>query len=197
MDGTSDRVKPGANHAEPCVRPEPPAAWSPSARERLFRLAYRLLWNRADAEDAVQDALLTAFDRSAQLKDTDKWWPWIYRIVVQKCRLLGRRASLRRRHEQVMAELPPIHNPALSSGSAEVKSLMIELLNELPRRQREVLVLRHLQGMAFHEIAEVLDLTSETARVHALRGRERLLALWVQRYPEWIEGSTPVEGDRP
>jgi len=174
-----------------------PKQASPSARERLFRLAYRLLWNRADAEDAVQDALLAAHDRSAQLKDADKWWPWVCRIVVQKSRLLGRRTSLRRRHEQLLSELAPTHEEAMSSGSAEAKALVIELLDELPRRQREVMVLRHLQGMAFNEIAEVLELSPETARVHAQRGRERLLFLMEQRHPEWMEESAPEQGDRP
>lgn len=195
MDGTSDRVKPGASHAEPSLRPEPPGPWSPSARDRLFRLAYRLLWNRADAEDAVQDALLAAHDRSAQLKDANKWWPWVCRIVVQKCRLLGRRASLRKRHEQVLAELTPTHEKVMSSGSAEAKAMVIEILDELPRRQREVLVLRHLQGMAFEEIANVLELSPETARVHAQRGRERLLALIEQRHPEWSEESASERDD--
>ena len=75
----------------------------------------------------------------------------------------------------------------MTSGSAELKTLVIELLDELPRRQREVLVLRHLQGMTFEEVALVLELAPETARVHAQRGRERLLSLVERRYPQWIE----------
>lgn len=164
-----------------------PRQASPSARDRLFRLAYRLLWSRADAEDAVQEALLTAHARSAQLKDADKWWPWICRIVVQRCRLLGRQASLRRRHERAVAELTLGQDRSRPSASAEAKTLVIELLDELPRRQREVLVLRHLQGMAFNEIAAVLELSPETARVHAQRGRERLAAMMGERHPSWME----------
>lgn len=188
MDETDDRVKSGASHAKSGVQPEPLAPWSLSARDRLFRLAYRLMWNWADAEDAVQDALLTAYERSTQLRDSEKWWPWVCRIVVQRCRLLGRRASLRKRHEQAFTDLVPTHDAARSSGSVELKTLVIELLDELPRRQREVLVLRHLQGMAFGEIAEVLALSPETARVHAQRGRERLAVLIAERRPQWMEG---------
>ena len=187
MDGTDDRVKSGASHAKSGIQPEPPAPWSPSAREKLFRLAYRFLWNRADAEDAVQDALLAAYERSTQLRDANKWWPWVCRIVVQRCRLLGRRASLRKRHEQALADLVPTHNAARSSDSAETKALVIELLDQLPRRQREVLVLRHLQGMTFDEVAEVLELAPETARVHAQRGRERLAAMIKKQQPKWID----------
>ncbi len=187
MNGTEERVNPGAKQAEPVGSREGEAPWSTSARDKLFRLAYRLLWNRADAEDAVQDALLTAHQRSTQLRDSEKWWPWVCGIVVQRCRLLGRRASLRRRHEQAFAEQSPTLETAMTSGSAELKALVIELLDELPRRQREVLVLRHLQGMNFEEVAEVLELAPETARVHAQRGRERLLSLIERRYPQWIE----------
>jgi len=167
----------------------PVIPWSPTARDKLFRLAYRLLWNRADAEDAVQDALLAAYERSAQLRDSEKWWPWVCRIVVQRCRLMGRRASLRRRHELAFADLVPTHESARSSGSADLKTLVITLLDELPRRQREVLVLRHLQGMTFEEVAVALELAPETARVHAQRGRERLLSLIERRCPQWIEPS--------
>jgi len=181
-------VNPGAKQAEPVGSREREAPWSPSARDRLFRLAYRLLWNRADAEDAVQDALLTAYEQSNQLRDSEKWWPWVCRIVVQRCRLLGRRASLRRRHEQVFAELSPILATAKTPGSVELKALVIELLDDLPRRQREVLVLRHLQGMTFEEVAQVLELAPETARVHAQRGRERLAALIARRRRSWMDG---------
>ena len=72
-------------------------------------------------------------------------------------------------------------------GSSELKAMLIELLDELPRRQREVLVLRHLQGMPFEEIAAVLDLAPETARVHAQRGRERLATLIARRHLQWTE----------
>jgi RNA polymerase sigma-70 factor (ECF subfamily) len=185
--GTNDTVKPGTSHAESGNLPEPLAPWSESARERLFRLAYRLLWNRADAEDAVQEALLAAYDRSAQLRDAEKWRPWVCRIVVQRCRLLGRRASTRRRHERFLGEISPTRDAAAESGSAELKVLLVELLDELPRRQREVLVLRHLHGMAFDEIAEVLQLSAETARVHAHRGRERLAAIIERRHPQWLD----------
>jgi RNA polymerase sigma-70 factor (ECF subfamily) len=147
-----------------------------------------LLWNRADAEDAVQEALLAAFDRSAQLREAEKWWPWVCRIVVQRCRLLGRQRSTRRRREGVLRQTAQTHARPASSGSAELKALLIELLDELPRRQREVLVLRHVQGMAFEERAAVLELAPATARVHAQRGRERLAALIAKTYPQWAEG---------
>jgi len=184
VNGSEKRVNSGAKQAEPLGSREGEAPWSPSARDRLFRMAYRLLWNQADAEDAVQEAMLTAYERSTQLRDSEKWWPWVCKIVVQRCRLLGRRASLRKRHEQAFADLVPTHDAARSSGSAELKALVIELLHELPRRQREVLVLRHLQGMTFEEVAEVLELAPETARVHAQRGREWLLSLIERHYPQ-------------
>ena len=187
MDGTDEKVNPGAKQAVPVGSREGEAPWSPSARDKLFRLAYRFLWNQADAEDAVQDALLAAYDRLDQLRDVNKWWPWVCRIVVQRCRLLGRRASLRKRHEQALADLVPTHNAARSSDSAETKALVIELLDQLPRRQREVLVLRHLQGMTFDEVAEVLELAPDTARVHAQRGRERLAAMIKKQQPKWID----------
>ena len=61
------------------------------------------------------------------------------------------------------------------------------LLMELPQRQHEVMVLRHLQGMPFEEIARVLDIAPATARVHARAGRETLRSLILKRDPDWFD----------
>jgi len=59
------------------AREPTPDVASPAIRDRLFRLAYRLLWNHDDAEDAVQNVLAAALTKGGQLRDGDKWWPWI------------------------------------------------------------------------------------------------------------------------
>ncbi|MCH7885647.1 MAG: hypothetical protein IIC01_10400, partial [Planctomycetes bacterium] len=77
-----------------------PTTVSPSVRDRLVRLAYRFLWNRDDAEDAVQEALTVAHQKRSALRDSSKWWSWVRRIVVQQCRVSGRRSAMRRIHAE-------------------------------------------------------------------------------------------------
>jgi len=173
------------------AREPTPDVASPAIRDRLFRLAYRLLWNHDDAEDAVQNVLAAALTKGGQLRDGDKWWPWICRIVVRQCHRLGRGKSLRRRHEAKHATM--LRPASEEAGDADdLKVLVRELLGKLPRRQREVLVLRHFEEMPYDEIAVVLSMSPSTARVHAQAARERMLELISQRNPNG--GSRPGPG---
>lgn len=167
----------------------PESAYSRLVHDRLVRLAYRFLWNREDAEDAAQDALVTAYGREHELRDTDKWWNWICRILVHRCHEHGRRKLRRQRLE------PAIYGDALrriedrgTNGFPDEPGWLAALIEELPRRQREVIVLRHLEGMDFSEIAEVLGMKPATARVHAQAGRETLRKLILKRHPGWLQG---------
>lgn len=158
------------------------------ARHRLCRLAFRFLWNRDDAEDAVQDALLSAHARRDQLKDDTKWWGWLCRIVVQRCHLHGRRqkrvpktqseAALEWHADSAPAEAPW----ALSETTGAVRDVLLRL----PQRQREVIVLRFLEGMSYDEIAAILEIAPSTTRVHARAGLERLRELMSESHPTWF-----------
>lgn len=151
---------------------------SASVRVRMVRLAYRFLWNQDDAEDVAQEALVTAYQRAASLRDKTKWWSWLSRIVVHRCHEHGRRKQRWERHEDGIRR-------ATGSGvqdwtqdePGDVKEQVRRLLEALPTRQREVTVLRHLQGMSYDEIANVLDISASTARVHARSGLETLRQL--------------------
>ncbi|KAA0223807.1 MAG: sigma-70 family RNA polymerase sigma factor [Phycisphaerae bacterium] len=174
---------------------------TPQKRDELYRLAYRLLWNAADAEDAVQDALVTAEERGGQIADPAKAWSWICRVVVHRCRLTRRVESRRRRgwlrwvvgglgaaHDQDAAAAGDARrNDAGDDGQGEASAVLRTLLPRLPRRQGEVLVLRHLQGMSFEEIGDVLEMSPATARVQAMNARESMLNLMRAEYPDLAE----------
>jgi RNA polymerase sigma-70 factor (ECF subfamily) len=159
--------------------------YSRSQRDRLVRLAYRFLWNQDDAEDVAQDALTIAIDRSEDLRDDDKWWSWMCRIVVHRCHELGRRRKRWQKHEPMVvaginqqAEAPSLEEQAQPSDR------MRDCLNKLPKRQQEVIVLRHFEGMPYERIAEVLEIKAATARVHARAGREMLRTLLLEHWTE-------------
>jgi len=168
-----------------------PAAISQHDRDRLVRLAYRFLWNRDDAEDAAQKALLIGQAQVGELRDPAKWWSWICRIVVRHCHLAARDKQRWRRHEpSISAALGRSKNAAADVGdevaNVELKDLLRRLLPELPPRQQEVLVLRHLEGMSFDAVAEILDIAPATARVYAQAGLERLRTLIRHRHPDLL-----------
>ncbi len=161
---------------------------TPSHRDRLVRLAYRFVWNHDDAEEIAQDALAASCERSRDLRDADRWWSWIRRIVVHRCHALGRRQQTRARHES------RIHTTARSRNDAaggvdtdERKQAVRTLLSELPPRQRDVVTLRHLEGMDYERIAAVLEISAATARVHAHAGRETLRRLLLERHADLFQ----------
>ena len=177
----------------PCQDADPPPLTRPG-RDRLVRLAYRFLWNVDDAEDVVHEALAAAHERVTELRDKRKWWSWVCRIVVRRCHEHGRRKLRRERHDQKLRlaatqEQTSPHEP-LSEGTEIVRQLVLRL----PRRQKEVIVLRHIHGMGFAEIAQVLGISSSTARVHAQAGREALRTLLIERHPDWCDDRGSREG---
>ena len=183
IDNPADVAGDAKTSLAPCER-------SPSrlrvSRDRLVRLAYRFVWNRDDAEDVVQEALARAHERASTLKEHEKWIYWVTRMVIHGCHLQGRRKMRRKRHEGRRATLAASH-PRAASPAVALKEEVRASLAKLPRRQHEVVVLRHLEGMSYERIAELLGMAPATARVHAQAGRERLRTLLLERDERALE----------
>lgn len=166
-----------------------------SLRDRLVRLAYRFLWNLDEAEDVAHDALVKAHERADDLRESDKWWSWVCRIVVHACRARGRQRQRWKRHEEPIGrEASRRAEQGARADAPRSADLLRALLKELPPRQREVIVLRHLQDMPYEKIAELLEITPVTARVHARAAREKLRTLLLERHPGWFTARA-VEGE--
>jgi len=165
-----------------------PFADSGLGRPRLVRLAYRFLWNRDDAEEVVQEALLIAEQRADRLRESGKWWSWVSRIVVNRCHERGRRRRREARLDAVFRDgardREGVAADSTASDAAALKGAVRDALPSLARRQHEVIVLRHLHAMTYAEVGEVLGISPATARVHARAGREALRKLLVARSPE-------------
>jgi len=163
-------------------------------RDRLVRLAYRFLWNQDDAEDAVQDALAVAHEQEDRLRVPARWFSWVCRIVVQRCRLHGRRRQRWLRQATRFAR-PVEAEPTTTAGRDEHAEALRQLVSELPRRQQEVIVLRYLQQMSYEQIAEVLGIAPSTARVHAQAGLETLRDRLLMQRPGWFEDPDSAGGN--
>lgn len=139
----------------------------------LLRFAHLVTGNAADAQDAVQDALVAAYPRWAQLQARGTEDAYVRRAIVNRHISVWR--SLRRRERPVedvavLAEHPST-DPHDRLGDADVAW---RLCLGLPRVQRSAVVLRYYEDQTFAQIAEVLDCTESTARSHV---RRALLAL--------------------
>jgi RNA polymerase sigma-70 factor (sigma-E family) len=135
----------------------------------LVRLAYLLLGDQADAEDVAQDVLEQLYRRWDTLRDGSV--PAYSRTaVVNRCRSLQRRRAVARRFAPRLARAE-----AAESSAVEDQGLW-DLVQALPGRQREVLVLRYWCDLPDVQIAQVLGISSGTVKSSAHHARARLAA---------------------
>ncbi len=145
-------------------------------RGRLFGLAYRLLGQAQDAEDAVQDAYLrwAGADHAAITSPT----AWLDRVLTNLC--LNRLTSATARREYIGPWLPEpvLTEGADPAGDAErhqaVDYASLVLLERLAPVERAVYVLRAAFGYGHRELARLLDLTEDASRQHYRRARQRI-----------------------
>lgn len=141
-----------------------------SARPRLVRIAASLV-GADTAEDVVQDTYITARARIAQLRDPAAIEAWLARICVHRAFRIKRRGK---RLQELLNFVPfQRHTPA-PTGRLELH----ELVENLPPRDRAVVVLQHGYGYSLAEVAELVGISHANARKVSSRTRARLLKQW-------------------
>lgn len=151
---------------------------------RCYSVALRMLGNRAEAEDVTQEAMMRLW------KIAPGWVPgqaqistWLYRVTLNLC------VDLRRRKRP-----DPLENaPEPEDGAASVieqmqevarRDALQEALNQLPDRQRQAVVLRHIEELSNPEIAGIMDISVEAVESLTARGKRSLTAILAGRKDE-------------
>ena len=152
--------------------------------QRLYRAAWSVLRNRADAEEAVQDTYLKAFTGGG-FAGRSSLATWLTRIVVNEA-LSRKRAAQARKRSLADADIAQIDDyreklMSVSFRSPEFQVLRAELaraieaaIARLPEDFRTVLVLRDIEEMSVEETADALDILAATVKTRHLRARRRL-----------------------
>lgn len=142
----------------------------------LLQLAERLLGNRVEAEDAVQDGFVSAWRRLPEFRGEARFKTWIYRIVTNRCLNV-----LRSRRPLVpldgTPELPaPDHqtSPERVTESRAATRALAEAMSLLSPQQRACWVLRELNGQTYEEIAELVGISPQAVRGRIFRARRGL-----------------------
>ncbi len=138
---------------------------------RALVLAERLTGDRAQAEDAVQEALLRVVRNRTRFDPRKAFHPWFYAILRHVCTDLRRR---RRRDRLRLDGEAPRTPPASPPGQAESWADARDLLGRLPSSLADALVLRVYGGMSFAEVAAALGIGTEAAKKRAQRGLRKL-----------------------
>ena len=132
-----------------------------SAGDRLYGVARLILRTTDLAEDAVQEALVSAWQQLPSLRDPDRFDAWLYRLVVNACANQGRQL---RRWSQQVRPLPVEPSIGDDTGSIADRDQLERGFSRLKPEQRAVIVLHYYSGFSATEIAEILGIPDGTAR---------------------------------
>lgn len=157
---------------------------------RVFAVAYRMLGDRAEAEDLSQEVFVALYHALPTFRGESRLSTWIYRITRNRC--LNRLKFLKRRHIGAHADIDDpavargINDPATDTRGArdpdkrlegkELSTLLEQHLMNLPEEQRTLVILRDLEDLSYEEIAEITGLPLGTVKSRLHRARTELCA---------------------
>lgn len=149
---------------------------------RVFRLLYRMLGSREEAEDATQEAFLSLHRHGHRFRREARFSTFLYRVAANAA--LNRRRSLGRararieelgRRQLVETEAPSLApDPEAAAHGVQVQQAVQQALLKLPRDLRMAVVLFDIEGRAYKEIADVLGVPEGTVKSRIHRGRSAL-----------------------
>ena len=155
---------------------------------RLLAVARRLLRSEDDAQDALQDAFLSAYRSLGRFETRARLSTWLHRIVVNAS-LMKLRRRKRKPEESIDDLLPKFKEdghhldppgPWKSTSGAErneVRQAVRAAIDQLPETHRTVLLLRDIEGLDTEETAKVLEVTPNAVKIRLHRARQALRAL--------------------
>ncbi|MDQ3301107.1 MAG: sigma-70 family RNA polymerase sigma factor [Myxococcota bacterium] len=153
-------------------------------RDRVYNITYRMLGNRAEAEDVAQEVFITVFKTIDQFREESKFSTWLYRVTVNHCK--NRIKYLARRHDRDRDELdetsqqqngaiagtpPRTPQPDKALASAQMESILQDAIKTLDDDHRIVVVLRDIEDLSIEEICEITGLPDGTVKSRLHRAR--------------------------
>ena len=140
----------------------------------LFRICLVILCNEKDAEDVVQDTLITYLTKSPTFTDSEHEKAWLITIATNRCKNMRRYNIIRKSLD--ISDLQLYAKDDENYG-------VLDLLMKLPTKHKIVLLLHYVEGYKVDEIAKILAITSSAVKKRLQRGRDLLR----ERYREEIE----------
>jgi len=160
-------------------------------QQTLFNLAYHNMGRRGDVEDVTQKIFTKVYFSLPKFDNDRPFFPWVYRIAVNQCYDELRRA--RRRRSLAFSELNLQDSESIErlirhedltevpvEERQEMYDLLQKMLDRLPEKQRNAIVLRDLDEVPYEKMAELMNCTEQAARLKVFRARMRLRDLMLK-----------------
>lgn len=158
----------------------------------VYNLAYRMLNNSGEAEEAAQEAFIRAFTRLSSYDPKHKFSTWLLSITSNYCiDLLRKRRAILLSIDEPLAPHPALMSDKAAAPEAQMvqgeqQAVVQELLQELAPDYREAVILRYWYEMSYEEIAEVMDTSVSAIKSRLFRARKQLAEIGV------VKGLHPV-----
>jgi RNA polymerase sigma-70 factor (ECF subfamily) len=155
-------------------------------KARIFHTTLRILGNREDAEEAAQDTFVRVYRGLENFREESTFSTWIYRICVNTClNLLESRKRFKAQdiENTPMEELPYIESPEAGFADEDLQTRVFAVIETLPAKYRTVLVLFHVQHLAYHEIMEIMQMPMSSVKTHLFRARAMLRERLLDKIP--------------
>lgn len=146
---------------------------------RIYALALRMMRNEYDAQDAAQDAMLKIYTHIDSFQQKSAFSTWVYSITRNTCL-----DALRKKNTYPQSELSTVEftlpdtqfsaHPELSAEQKELRRMISQCITLLPGDQQAVLVLRDVDGYAYDEICQLLNISEGTLKSRLHRARAKL-----------------------
>jgi RNA polymerase sigma-70 factor, ECF subfamily len=176
-------------------------------QQRVFALVHGILRKREDMEDVAQQIFLKAFVSLKRFDQRSAFSTWLYKISVNECWDYLRKKKVRplvyesdlsdeqvSRLDGIVSQDRPAEAP---SDRAEVKDLLDRLLATLAEQDRQLLLLKEVEGFSVEELAKILGLNVNTVKVRLFRARGRIMKHYRKRMrARGSAANSPGAGER-
>lgn len=158
---------------------------TPKMRQALANEAYRILRNKDDVDDVMQESLIIGCTKCHQLRDETKLFQWMFKIVRRAAYDHQSRFSISRLVERVkdIFDAPPTHPEALLIDAQEY-AVLHQAVESLDEQSRQIVLLKTSTGMNLKEIALQLNLNYNTVRSKYQRALDTLKRCMEEEYNE-------------
>lgn len=146
----------------------------------IVNLSYRMVGNRAEAEDLAQETFLAAYKALSTFRADSKFSTWLYRIATNKCKdwLRVKRPGQGQydldADESLDLYVTEDRTPEVLLSRQQVAQELEQAIQRLPPLYREAFVLKHVEGLSYEEMEDILGVSGDTLKMRVYKGRVQL-----------------------
>jgi RNA polymerase sigma-70 factor (ECF subfamily) len=155
--------------------------------ERIYRAARAIVRDEQEAEDVMQQAYVNAYTHLRQFNGSAQFSTWLTRIAINEALARVRRRGRYEAFDDELTNVEPLmlpnpaENPERQAFTGELRGLLEWAIDSLPNGMREVFVLREVEGLSTHDVAQCLDVSEDVVKTRLSRGRAALRRLLMER----------------